>query len=135
MNRPLTLALCAFVLAPALALGERPAQAPAPPAFDVVETTITQVHAAMKAGRLTCHALVDSYLKRIAAFDKTGPALNAIVITNPDALKQADDLDRRFARGGFVGPLHCVPTIVKDNFETIGLQSADGSAWPPTEFR
>jgi Asp-tRNA(Asn)/Glu-tRNA(Gln) amidotransferase A subunit family amidase len=98
------------------------------PGFDVVEATIAQVHAEMKAGRLTCHALVDQYLKRIAAYDKTGPALNAIVVVNPDALKQADDLDRRFAQGGFTGPLHCVPTIVKDNFETIGLQSADGSA-------
>jgi Asp-tRNA(Asn)/Glu-tRNA(Gln) amidotransferase A subunit family amidase len=103
------------------------ALAPAP-GFDVVEATIAQVHAEMKAGRLTCHALVDQYLKRIAAYDKTGPALNAIVVTNPDALKQADDLDRRFARGGLTGPLHCAPTIVKDNFETIGLQSADGSA-------
>jgi Asp-tRNA(Asn)/Glu-tRNA(Gln) amidotransferase A subunit family amidase len=46
---------------------------------------------------------------------------------NPEALKQADDLDRRAAAGGFVGPLHCIPTIVKDNFETIGLQSANGS--------
>jgi len=96
--------------------------------FDVVEATIAQVHDAMTSHRLTCHALVEEYLKRIAAYDKTGPALNAIVVTNPDALKQADELDRRFASGGFVGPLHCVPTIVKDNFETIGLQSADGSA-------
>jgi Asp-tRNA(Asn)/Glu-tRNA(Gln) amidotransferase A subunit family amidase len=101
--------------------------APAP-GFDVVEATIAQVHAEMKAGRLTCHVLVDQYLKRITAYDKTGPALNAIVVVNPDALKQADDLDRRFARGGLTGPLHCVPAIVKDNFETIGLQSADGSA-------
>jgi amidase len=81
----------------------------------------------MKAGRLTCHALVDEYLRRIDAYDKNGPALNAIVVVNPDALKLADDLDRRYAQGGFVGPLHCIPAIVKDNFETIGLQSAAGS--------
>jgi amidase len=121
MTRRLVLGL----VLPTLVLASPSAQ---PSAFDVVETTISQVHAAMKAGRLSCHALVDQYLRRIAAYDKTGPALNAIVVTNPEALKEADDLDRRFARSGFAGPLHCVPTIVKDNFETIGLQSADGSA-------
>ena len=81
----------------------------------------------MKAGRLTCRALVEQYLRRIDTFDKNGPAINAIVITNPDALKQADAMDQRFEQGGLSGPLHCVPAIVKDNFETIGLQSANGS--------
>jgi len=95
--------------------------------FNVVEATISQIHAAMRAKRLTCHALVEMYLKRIDAYDKQGPALNAITVINPDALKIADDLDRQFARGGLTGPLHCVPMVVKDNFETIGLQSANGS--------
>ncbi|HEX6163419.1 MAG TPA: amidase family protein [Vicinamibacterales bacterium] len=98
-----------------------------PPPFEVHEASIAQVHAAMKAGRLTCRALVEQYLKRIDMFDKNGPALNAIVVTNPDALKQADAMDQRFKQGGMIGPLHCIPTIVKDNFETIGLQSANGS--------
>jgi amidase len=91
------------------------------------EATIAQVHAAMQDGRLTCRALVDYYLTRIEAFDTSGPALNAIVLTNPDAVKEADELDRRFEASGLVGPLHCAPAIVKDNFETIGLQSASGS--------
>jgi len=95
--------------------------------FAVEEATIAGIHAAMTARQLTCRALVQAYLRRIDAFDKTGPAINAIVVTNPEALKQADDLDAKFAAGGFVGPLHCIPTIVKDNFETIGLQSANGS--------
>ena len=99
----------------------------APPAFEVQEATIAQIHAAMQAGRLTCRGLVEQYLRRIDIFDKNGPAINAIVVTNPDALRLADDLDRRFAAGGRVGPLHCVPMIVKDNFETVGLQSANGS--------
>ncbi len=81
----------------------------------------------MQAKRLTCRALVDQYLQRIATYDKNGPAINAIVIANAEATRQADDLDRRFAQGGLTGPLHCVPMIVKDNFETIGLQSANGS--------
>ena len=96
-------------------------------AFEVEETTIAQVHDAMKAGRLTCRVLVDSYLKRIAAYDKNGPAINAIVLINPDAEKQADELDRRFAQAGLTGPLHCVPMIVKDNFETDGLRTSNGA--------
>ena len=96
-------------------------------AFRVEEATIAQVHAAMKAGRLTCRALVDAYFRRIDAYDRKGPALNAMVLINPTARATADELDRRFAQGSFVGPLHCVPTIVKDNFETTGLQTAAGS--------
>ena len=99
------------------------AQAP----FQVEEATISQIHAAMRAKRLTCRALVEQYLKRIEAYDKQGPALNAITVVNPDAAKQAAELDQRFAKSGLTGPLHCVPMIVKDNFETIGLQSAGGS--------
>jgi amidase len=102
-------------------------QAPPPATFRVEETTIAQIHDAMKAGRLTCRALVDAYLRRIDAYDKNGPSLNALVIVNPEARTLADALDRRFTQGGLTGPLHCVPAIVKDNFETIGLQSAAGS--------
>ena len=101
------------------------AQGPAP--FAIAETTIAQVQAAMKSGRLTCRGLVQQYLSRIESYDKQGPAINAIVVVNPKALEEADELDRRFKAGGPVGPLHCVPAIVKDNFETIGMQSADGS--------
>jgi Asp-tRNA(Asn)/Glu-tRNA(Gln) amidotransferase A subunit family amidase len=110
--------LCAWALAPA-------AQAPAP--FEAHEATIAGIHAAMKAGRLTCRALVEQYLRRVDAYDKNGPAINAVVVTNAQVVAQADDLDRRFKAAGFVGPLHCIPTIVKDNFETTGMQSANGS--------
>jgi len=97
------------------------------PPFEVEEATISQVHDAMKAGRLTCRGLVDLYLKRIAAFDKNGPAINAIVMLNPEAGRQADELDRRFSQSGLTGPLHCVPLIVKDNFETQGLRTSNGA--------
>jgi amidase len=103
------------------------ARGQAPPPFQAEEATIAQIHDALKAGRTTCRGLVERYIRRIDAYDKNGPALNAIVVLNPEARAQADELDRRAAQGGFVGPLHCVPTIVKDNFETIGVQSANGS--------
>jgi Asp-tRNA(Asn)/Glu-tRNA(Gln) amidotransferase A subunit family amidase len=110
-----------------------PAQRP----FAVEETTIAEVHAAMRARTLTCRALVQRYLDRIEAYDKRGPALNAIVTVDPRALAVADSLDRRFAREGLVGPLHCVPVIVKDNFETVDLPTTAGSlslqGWRPDQ--
>jgi Asp-tRNA(Asn)/Glu-tRNA(Gln) amidotransferase A subunit family amidase len=95
--------------------------------FVLEEATIARIQAALRARQVTCRALVDAYLKRIEAYDKQGPALNAIVVVNPNAGREAEELDRRLAQTGPAGPLHCVPAIVKDNFETIGLQSADGS--------
>ena len=81
------------------------------------------------------------YLARIDAYDKRGPAINAITVVNPDALATADSLDRRYrASHQFVGPLHCIPMIVKDNFQTIGLQTAAGNLalglalWERTEI-
>jgi Asp-tRNA(Asn)/Glu-tRNA(Gln) amidotransferase A subunit family amidase len=114
--------LSCLLLYPAVFL---PAQGP--PIFEVVEATIAQVHDAMKAGRLTCRGLVEQYLKRIEAYDKNGVALNSIVILNLDIERQAEELDRRFAQSGLTGALHCVPVIVKDNFETRGLQTANGA--------
>jgi amidase len=95
--------------------------------FQLDEATIAQIHAAMKAGRLTCVSLVDQYQRRIEAYDKQGPALNAITVINPEARALAAEMDRRYKTSGPVGALHCIPTIVKDNFETMGLQTAAGS--------
>jgi amidase len=68
-----------------------------PPAtFRLEETTIADLQRAFRDGSLTCRSLVEQYLKRIDAHDKRGAALNAIVMTNADALTRADDLDRRF---------------------------------------
>ncbi len=97
------------------------------PAFRIEEATIAGVHAAFRARTLTCHALVKRYVARIESFDKQGPAINAIITLNPNALAIADSLDRRFAKEGLIGPLHCVPMIVKDNFETKDLQTTAGS--------
>ncbi len=120
-------ALALGLVSAATLTAQQPSVPPAAPPFRIEETSIAQIHDAMKGGRLTCRALVDGYLRRIHAYDKNGPGINALVVINPDAQKQADELDRRFAQPGPVGALHCVPAIVKDNFETIGLQSAAGS--------
>ena len=64
--------------------------------FEVHEATIAEVHAAMRAGRLTCRALVGQYLQRISTYDKNGPAINSIVVINSNAEREAEELDHRF---------------------------------------
>ncbi len=105
--------------------------------FRIEEATIAQIHAAFKAKTLTCRALTKAYLDRIDAIDKRGPAINSLIMVNPQALIVADSLDVRYARSGAVGPLHCVPMIVKDNFETVDMQTTGGSlaleGWKPLQ--
>ncbi len=99
----------------------------APP--PVVELTIAQAQAAMREGRLTARQLVQAYLDRIAAIDRSGPTLNALIMVNPRALERADSLDAALRRTGrFVGPLHGVPVIVKDNYDTGDMPTTAGSA-------
>lgn len=95
--------------------------------FDLIETTIEDVQAAYRSGTLTCRQLVQMYLDRIEACDKQGPALNAIVSVNPDALNEADRLDAAFKSSGLVGPLHGIPIIVKDQADTVGMPTTLGS--------
>ena len=98
------------------------------PKFDVVEATISQLHEAMTAGELTARELVQLYLDRIEAYDKQGPAINAIIAVNQNALTRAAELDSIFAESGMVGPLHGIPVIVKDNYDTHDLPTTAGSA-------
>ena len=82
------------------------------------ELSITDIAAQMKHGELTSHALVQQYLDRIAKIDKSGPAINAIIELNPDALAIADAMDAERKRGKLRGPLHGVPVLIKDNIDT-----------------
>jgi amidase len=96
-------------------------------AFDIIETTIANVHAAYQSGQLTCQQLVQSYLDRIETFDKNGPAINAIITINPDALKEAERLDAARRTSGLVGPLHGIPIIMKDQGDAKGMPTTLGS--------
>jgi amidase len=102
-------------------------QAVTPPPFRVEETTVSDIRSALESGVVSCRGLVDQYLKRIDAFDRVGPALNSLVLVNPRAREVADSLDAHRRAGGTVGSLHCIPVIVKDNFETIDLPTTAGS--------
>jgi amidase len=91
------------------------------------EATIADIRTALESRELTCRQLVQMYIERIEAYDKKGPALNAIIMINPNALAAADALDAKFARSGISGPLSCVPLIVKDNFNTADMPTTAGS--------
>ena len=95
--------------------------------FSPEEATVASVHAALAAGRLTCVQLVESYLKRIAAFDEQGPALNAIITVNNKALETAAEMDRLRGNRGTLRPLDCIPVILKDNFDTSDMATTGGS--------
>jgi len=82
------------------------------------EADIAELQRDMASGKLTAHALVQTYLDRIAEIDKAGPALNSVIELNPDALKIADELDAERKSGKLRGPLHGVPVLIKDNIDT-----------------
>ena len=96
--------VAAFLMAPphttSLRAQSRSSAAPAA-AFDVTEASIADIEAALAAKRLTCHALVEAYLARIDAYDKQGPDINAIIVTNPNAVTEADALDAKQAEPDF----------------------------------
>lgn len=96
------------------------------PKFELVETTISAIHTAFRNGSLTSEQLVGAYLERIRAYDQP-TKLNSIIILNPEAVATARTLDAEFRKTGKLRPLHGIPVIVKDNFNTKALQTTGGS--------
>ena len=124
-------ALCAVVLTAA--------QSPAPAPFDLEEATIAALQQRMQSGQDTSRSLVDKYLARIEAIDRSGPALHSVLEVNPDARTIADRLDAERKTRGPRGPLHGIPILIKDNIATADrMMTTAGSlalagATPPTD--
>ncbi|MGW5121197.1 amidase family protein [Streptomyces noursei] len=97
--------------------------------FDVVETGIADLRAALEKGETTAVDLLDAYLARIDAYDRPGTAtaLNAMVVMNPHARAEAEASDARRARGETLGPLDGIPYTAKDSYLAKGLTAAAGS--------
>src|SRR5450432_1717928 len=109
-----------------LALTAASASAQGP--FRFQEATIASIHGAFAAGQLTCTQLTRFYLHRIAAYDMQGPALHAIITVNPKAMEVAAEMDRSYpANPASAGPLHCIPIILKDNFNTFDMPTTGGN--------
>ena len=95
--------------------------------FQIMETTIDEIHAAFKSGKLTARQLVQAYLDRIAAYDKRGPNINSIITLNDHALEDADRLDAVYRASGLTGLLHGIPVLVKDEIDTAGMPTTLGT--------
>jgi amidase len=95
--------------------------------FDVVEASIAQLRAALHSGRVTAVELLESYLQRIAVYDRSGIRLNAVVVGNPQARADAEASDARRASGQPRGPLDGIPYTAKDSYLARGLTAAAGS--------
>ena len=86
--------------------------------FELNEITIDELQKKMQKGTYTSKALTELYLKRIDAIDKKGPALNAVIEINPDALTIAENMDKERKEGKVRGPMHGIPVLIKDNIDT-----------------
>lgn len=94
--------------------------------FDAFERTIPELQSAIDEGRITSVELVQQYLDRIEAFDQNGPQLNAMIYVNPNALAVAASLDTEREAGGPRGPLHGIPILLKDNYDTVDMPTTGG---------
>ena len=110
-----SLLLACLLEAPAAAAREK---------LSVVEATIPEMQAAMKAGRVTARELVTQSLVRIATYEDR---LNAVITVNPKALEEAERLDRERAQGRIRGPLHGIPIALKDNIHTTDMPTTGGA--------
>ena len=127
--------LKAGVLAGATAAAELPAaRGAAPPGhaavppFELDEISISVLQAGMQTGKFTGRSLVEKYLARIEEVDKRGPAVNAVIEINPDAVSIAEELDKERRARGPRGPLHGIPVLIKDNLATHDrMQTTAGS--------
>lgn len=97
------------------------------PRYDAFEKTIPDLQEAMERGEVTSRELVRQYLERIEAFDRGGPVLNSLIYLNPRALEEADALDRERQERGPRGPLHGIPIILKDNYDTKDMPTTASS--------
>ncbi|MCH1569951.1 MAG: hypothetical protein L7S64_01300 [Longimicrobiales bacterium] len=93
----------------------------------IAELSITQLQELMSSGEATSVDITQAYLDRIEAYDQQGPSINAMVWLNPNALSDAEALDRERAERGPRSPMHGVPVILKDNYDTPEMPTAAGS--------
>jgi Asp-tRNA(Asn)/Glu-tRNA(Gln) amidotransferase A subunit family amidase len=97
------------------------------PQFQLMETTIDEIHRGFESGTLTCHSLAQQYLDRIRAYDQQGPTINAMLYLNPNVLEQADAMDQQLKPGTKLKPLQCIPVVLKDNFDTADMPTTGAS--------
>ncbi len=95
--------------------------------FDAFEKTVPELSEALERGDVTSAELVRQYLERIEAFDRGSPALNSLIYVNPRAVEEAEALDWERRERGPRGPLHGIPIILKDNYDTKDMPTTASS--------
>jgi amidase len=95
--------------------------------FELTSATIADINAAFDAEALTAEKLVELCLARIEAYDDAGPKLNAVILVNPKALERARELDSERKSTGPRSPLHGIPVVLKDNYDTADMPTTAGS--------
>jgi amidase len=95
--------------------------------LDLTNATIEQLNTAMASGKVTSEQLVKLYIKRIDAYEKKGPAINSVILMNPKAIVTAKALDAERKKSGPRSPLHGIPIVLKDNFDTYDMPTTAGS--------
>ena len=95
--------------------------------LDLTSASIAEINAAFEAGTLTSEKLVEFCLARIEAYDAKGPKLNAVIALHPGALAAARALDEERRTSGPRSPLHGIPVVLKDNYDTFDLPTTAGS--------
>ncbi len=95
--------------------------------LNIQTATIADLNKAFATGRLSSEKLVSTYLERIEAYDKQGPNINSVITLNPAALATAKQLDAERQKGEIRGPLHGIPVVLKDNFDTFDMPTTGGS--------
>lgn len=92
------------------------------------ELTVDQAHSAFKSGKYTSRQLVEHYLERIKTFDHNGPQINSTLALSSTAIEEAEKLDAHLKETStFIGPLHGIPILVKDQADTKGIVTTYGS--------
>src|SRR5215831_8983839 len=95
--------------------------------IDFDAATIADINAAFDAGTLTSESLTRMCLARVDAFDRKGPSLHAVMALNPKAIEQARALDAERKAKGRRSPLHGIPVVLKDNYDTFDMPTTGGS--------
>jgi len=95
--------------------------------FDLQSASVADIQDAVDAGALTYEALVQMYLRRIEAYDKNGPKLNAVIEIHPRAVEIARELDEERRQSGRRSMLHGIPIAVKDTVDVRDIASAGGN--------
>jgi amidase len=118
---------CGFFLLPLVFLAAVSGAVDAQVTLELMETTIPEMQEALETGTISSVDLVRAYLARIEAYDQKGPQINAVIMVNPKALERAEALDEERRTKGARGPLHGIPIVVKDNFDTADMPTTGGS--------